>query len=349
MTIVRVFLLGATGYIGGPICSRLLGNGYAVTTLLRSDDRRAELLRQAGARVVIGDLDSVGLIEDESRDADIVITCASTSHLPSVVAILAGFRARRKDKRQTGVLIHTSGTGIFATGDARGLPPSPQDTSYSDLDVAAIEGLGDSHPQRKVHIKIVAAAEAGDVRSYIVLPSTIFGLSAEPGAGSIYNKHSSQMPALIRASLSRKRAGLVGLYENTWPLVHTDDLTDLYLLLIHAALRREDVGHGRSGYYVAANGQYICKDAALAIGRALYARGLAKMPEPSTFSAAELGRYFGENADFAGTNSQTTSERSRQLGWTPRGNMKAFLDSLDLEVESIWREEYKGKSREGLQ
>lgn len=46
---------------------------------------------------------------------------------------------------------------------------------------------------------------------------------------------------------------------------------------------------------LSAHRRYICKDAALAIGRALYARGLAKMPEPSTFSAAELGRYFGEN------------------------------------------------------
>lgn len=108
-----------------------------------------------------------------------------------------------------------SGTGIFATGDARGLPPSPNDKVYSDLDVAAIEALGTAHPQRKVHVKIIAAVEAGQVQSYIILPGTIFGISSEPGAGTIFNKHSNQMPALIRASIKRKRAGLVGKYENT--------------------------------------------------------------------------------------------------------------------------------------
>lgn len=39
------------------------------------------------------------------------------------------------------------------------------------------------------------------------------------------------------------------------PLVHTDDLTDLYELILHAALSGEDCGSGRSGYYNAANGQ----------------------------------------------------------------------------------------------
>lgn len=91
----------------------------------------------------------------------------------------------------------------------------PNDKVYSDLDVAAIEALGTAHPQRKVHVKIIAAAEAGHVQSYIVLPGTIFGISTEPGAGTIFHKHSNQMPALVRASIKRKRAGLVGKYENT--------------------------------------------------------------------------------------------------------------------------------------
>lgn len=170
-----------------------------------------------------------------------VFACASTSHLPSAEAILEGFEIRKKQGRRVGILIYTvqkplsfhpafspqpglmrlflfflqSGTGIFATGDARGLPPSPRDRVYSDLDVAAIERLGTAHSQRKVHVKIIAAAEAGHVQSYIILPGTIFGISTESGAGPIFNRHSNQMPALIRAGIKRKRAGLVGKHENT--------------------------------------------------------------------------------------------------------------------------------------
>ncbi|GAA5978384.1 hypothetical protein JCM10908_004335 [Rhodotorula pacifica] len=341
MTRLKVLILGATGYIGGPICQRLIRAGYHVTALVRTKDSRAELLHQAGVEIVIGTLDSVDLIREHASESDVVFACASTSHMPSAEAILEGFKLRRKQRRRVGILIHTSGTGIFATGDARGLPPSSKDKSYSDLDVAAIEALGTAHPQRKVHVKIIAAAEAGDVRSYIILPSTIFGVSSQPRAGRMYNKHSSQMPALIRASIKRRRAGLVGEYRNTWPLVHTDDLTDLYELVLHAALSGKDCGNGRNGYYVAANGQYVCREAAEEVGRALRRLGLADTAEPSRFSADELQEYFGDGADFAGTNSQATSERSHRLGWQPRGDLHSFLASLDPEVEMIWKEEFR--------
>lgn len=61
----------------------------------------------------------------------------------------------------------------------------------------------------------MAAAEQGNVKSYIILPSTIFGISSEEGVGGTFKKHSNQMPALIRASIKRKQAGKVGAYENT--------------------------------------------------------------------------------------------------------------------------------------
>lgn len=279
------------------------------------------------------------LAASSSSSADAVVTAASTSHLPSVQAILAGFAARRAKSGAVGVLIHTvrpphlashpfslltslrlhliyrapqSGAGIFATGDARGLAPSPTDPPFSDLDVGRIERLGDSHPQRKVHLAIVAAASKGDVRSAIVLPSTIFGRSAERGAGRVFNGHSNQMPALIRASIKRGRAGLVGKYENTCasrtagargpkprrrltllsplagPLVHTDDLTDLFQLALEAVLHGNAAGTGRDGFYVAENGRYVGRDAAARVGEALCARGLAQTAEPSAFSADEL-------------------------------------------------------------
>jgi hypothetical protein len=51
--------------------------------------------------------------------------------------------------------------------------------------------------------------------------------------------------------------------------------------------------------------------------------------------------YPPPQADFAGTNSQATAERSRRLGWRPRAALREFLDSLDSEVEMIWKEEFE--------
>ena len=64
----------------------------------------------------------------------------------------------------------------------------------------------------------------GYIDSYIILPSTIWGLASGPlvDAG-IVNPQSIQIPALIRASLGRGRAGMVGEGKNLWPNVNIDE------------------------------------------------------------------------------------------------------------------------------
>ncbi|GAA5915154.1 hypothetical protein JCM6882_001123 [Rhodosporidiobolus microsporus] len=346
MVATRVFFLGATGYVGGPVAQRLIDRGFKLTALVRSDDSRAAALRERGAETVVGTLESVDLIKEQASQADAVFACATNNHLPSTEAILAGFKEKKEKTGAVGILVQTSGTGIYTTGDARGLAPGPESKVYSDEDIAAIEALGTAHPQRKVHVRVIESAEKGEVRSFFVLPSTIFGVSSEKGVVSIFSKHSNQMPALIRGSLRKKQAGLVGEYKNTCasrPLVHTDDLTDLYSLVLDAAFTGKDAGSGRTGFYNAANGQYVGVEAAAAVGEAMYKRGLAKTKEPARFTEEEMKANYGAYANFAGTNSQATSERSRRLGWQPKHDHASFIASLDYEVESIYKEEFEGK------
>ncbi|GAA5874324.1 hypothetical protein JCM8547_007563 [Rhodosporidiobolus lusitaniae] len=341
MVTARVFFLGSTGYVGGPVASRLVSRGFKVTALVRADDSRTAALRKRGVETVVGTLDSVDLIRQEARRSDAVFACAANSHMASIEAVLAAFEEKKVEEGKVGILIHTSGTGIYTTGDKRGLAPGPESKVYSDEDIAAIEALGTAHPQRKVHVKIIAASEAGYVRSYIILPSTIFGISTHEGVKTIFNKHSNQMPALIKGSLRKKQAGQVGEYKNTWPLVHTDDLTALYELVFDIALTKQDAGEGRTGFYNAANGQYVGIEAAKAVGEAMLKRGLAETKEPAPFTEEELQETYGAYANFAGTNSQATSERSYRLGWKPKHDHASFLASLDYEVESIYEEEFK--------
>ena len=65
---------------------------------------------------------------------------------------------------------------------------------------------------------------AGYVESYIVLPSTIWGIASRPlvDAG-IMNAHSIQIPSLIHAALDRGRAGMVGEGKNIWPDVNVNE------------------------------------------------------------------------------------------------------------------------------
>lgn len=66
MTQAKVLVLGSTGYAGGPVASRLIDLGYAVTAQVRNDDSRAEELRKRGAQVTIGTLDSTDLIKEHA-------------------------------------------------------------------------------------------------------------------------------------------------------------------------------------------------------------------------------------------------------------------------------------------
>lgn len=76
----------------------------------------------------------------------------------------------------------------------------------------------------------------GYVKTYIVIPSTIYGIAkngfTEAGA---QNPHSIQVPQLIRASLDRGQGGMVGLGKNKWPNVHIDDggLLSLQIRVLH--------------------------------------------------------------------------------------------------------------------
>jgi hypothetical protein len=65
---------------------------------------------------------------------------------------------------------------------------------------------------------------SGYVNTYIILPSTIYGLASGPLVEmDLQNAHSKQIPALVKASLDRDQGGMVGLGKNIWPNVHIDD------------------------------------------------------------------------------------------------------------------------------
>ena len=70
-------------------------------------------------------------------------------------------------------------------------------------------------------------------------------------------------------------------------------MADFYEILLDAAISDPNLAHGREGYYFADNGEYRLYDVAKAYSQALYDLGKGKSPEPTTYSADEVQKYFG--------------------------------------------------------
>ncbi|OCH93024.1 NAD(P)-binding protein [Obba rivulosa] len=337
-----IFLLGATGYVGGQILTRLLAHPrtstFEITVLVRSQEKAKLLESKFDVKAVVGHHGELGKLEQFASQAHVVFSCSDSDDLPMIKAILSGLKNRHATFGDLPIFIHTSGTGVL-TDDARGMYAT--DTIYSDMNVAQIESLPPTALHRNVDLEIVSADQQGYGRAYIILPSTIYGLAKGPLVeAGISNPHSMQIPYIVKASIDRKQAGMVGAGKPIWPNVHIDDVADLYIVLFDAIMTRPDaVAHGREGYYFAENGEHTWYDISKAVGRALVELGVSETDEPTTLSREELIKYFGSEAmgNYGGTNSRCRADRGRSIGWKPKYTTADMLASIKSEVEIFLR------------
>ncbi len=70
-------------------------------------------------------------------------------------------------------------------------------------------------------------------------------------------------------------------------------VAEFYEILLDATISDPNLPHGREGYYFAENGEYKLYDVAKAYSQALYDLGKGKSPDPTTYSAEEVQKYFG--------------------------------------------------------
>ena len=205
---MKVFLTGATGYIGSAVTERLAAFGDAVSGLARSEES-ARKLERLGAAVVRGDLRDAPVIETAARQADAAIhlgfefsTDAEAVDRAAVEALIRGMRASGKP------LIYTS--GIWVLGDTAG---AEADENTPLNPAAAVVW-------RPGHELLVLLAEL--VRVIVIRPAMVYGRGGGFAAG------------FARAAMEGGVAQYVGAGENRWPFVHVDDLADLYVLALQA-------------------------------------------------------------------------------------------------------------------
>ncbi|KAL2820528.1 hypothetical protein BDW59DRAFT_174448 [Aspergillus cavernicola] len=321
----KVFLTGATGYIGGDVL-------YAVTqahpdwefsVLVRSKEKADKLASEyPNARIVEGDLDATAVIEEEVKTADIVFHCADCDHVASATAIAKG--ATHHSPQKPLWLIHTSGTATLLLEDFRaniwGVERAKQHDDWDGVD--ELLNLPDESPHRN-RAKVA-----------IVCPPTIYGPGRGPG-----NQKSVQAYWLAAAVLKRKKGFLVGEGKNVWHQIHVQDMSDLYSRLGDAAAS----GGGKAtwndkGYYLAENGPFVWGDIQRAVAKAAYEKKLIPSPDVEPLSDAEITKIHEFGVYVWGSNSRGWSYRGKKLlGWSPskRSLLELIPSIVDIEAKEL--------------
>jgi uncharacterized protein YbjT (DUF2867 family) len=104
---VRIFVTGASGYIGGSIAAALMNAGHSVVGLVRQADKASQLARQ-GIQPLFGTLADLAEITEAARTADAVINTANADDFLAADTLLNALAGSGK------VLIHTSGTSVVS-------------------------------------------------------------------------------------------------------------------------------------------------------------------------------------------------------------------------------------------
>lgn len=344
----KVFITGATGYIGGEALYQLLNclTNYEVTALVRSQEKADKLKRATNNKVetVIGDLDDLELIQEQVCRNDIIINTANVDHVPSAEVLYKALAA----KKETTYLIHTSGTSVLGEDLAADKVASKEVWS-DEKNIDDINKIRDEAPHRPVDKLILGIQEKNpQVKTAIICPSTIYGISHG------YDKiNSVQIPALIQCTINNDAPFSVYTGRYIWSHIHIHDLGHLYKLVLDKLVAGENIPQGKQGYYF---GSLALKDEPTAsaeptliehlwrqlsekVGEVLYRRKLIKSDkvqelDPDTIVGLKNGDPFAPY--YWGTNSRSRADNGYKIGWKPEhASLEDFWTGVEEDVDHL--------------
>lgn len=295
---MRVFVTGATGFIGSAVVKELIAAGHDVLGLSRSDDKVAALA-DAGGEVYRGSIADPDSLKEGAARSDGVIHLAFNHDFSTFVQNCED--DRRVIKALGSVLagsdrplIVTSGTPIANTVPGQ---PAREDNAIVGSNV---------HPRAASEEAAASVATDGVNVSVVRLPQV----------------HDPARQGLISPAIQiyREKGACAYLGEglNRWPAAYVLDVARLYRLAIEKA-------EPNAKYHAVAEEGVPMRDIAEAIGRRL------KLPVKS-IAPEESQAFFGWLAMFAGHDMPASSEQTRKkLGWRPTGpGLIADLEQLPV-------------------
>ncbi|RII19830.1 hypothetical protein DSC45_07450 [Streptomyces sp. YIM 130001] len=288
---MRVFVTGASGFIGSAVVPDLLSGGHQVVALARSDSSAASL-EAAGAEVVRGTLDDLETLRDAATASDGVIHLAF-KHDIAFTGDFAG--AAAADRR----VVETFGEALAGSDRplviASGVPDE-QGRVATERDGHASSAAADGTvlDDRSATAELTLNLSTRDVRSSVVrLPPTNHG-EGDPGF----------IATLVQTARAKGVSGHIGDGKTRWPATHYRDSAHLFRLAL------ENAPAGTTLHAVAEEGVPL-RDIAEAIGRGLDLPVASIAPE----DAAE---HFGWLAAILAADRPTSSALTRELlDWEP--------------------------------
>lgn len=290
---MRIFLTGATGFIGSALVPELIQAGHQVTGMTRSE-AGAQALREAGAEPHHGTLEDVESLKRGAAKADAVIHLAFDHDFSRFVENC------EKDKRAIAALgsvltgsdrplLITSGTGVGIGEHGELAREDVFNTTHPNPRIGS-EIAGNTQLDAGVNVSVMRLPQVHDTRKQGLI-SVLVAIAREKGA-----------------------VAYVGEGRNRWPAGHLSDVVRLYRLAIEKAERG-------ARYHAVGEEGVSSRDIAESLGRGL------KLPVVS-IAPEQAQAHFGWMAMFVGMDMPASSALTQaRLGWRPTG--PSLISDLD--------------------
>jgi nucleoside-diphosphate-sugar epimerase len=297
---MRVFMTGATGFVGSYLVPELISAGHRVMGLSRSDAGAAALAR-AGAEAVRGDVNDLDRLRSAAAAADGVIHAdfnhdfanlkQSSEDDRKVIATL-GAALAGTDRP----LVVTSGTGLARSNTGGPVVESDDHASAAEFPRAATEEAADALIAQGARVMVMRLPQVHDTR------------------------RQGRITWHIQTARQRGRVAYVGAGKNRVAAVHVSDAVRLYRLALEKGL-------AGARYNAVAEQGVALRDIAEAIGAGLKMR-------VESITLEEAPAYFGAMAHLATLDLAASGTLTRQwLGWTPTGpDLLTDLRNMDYSL-----------------
>lgn len=287
---MRIFVTGASGYIGLAVVRALKRAGHSVTGLVRSE-AKADLVTAAGAEPFIGELQEPGRWSLTAREHD------GFAHL----GFAAGPEAVEIDRVATEALLQAAGddgqraliytSGVWVLGETDGEPA--EETTPAD------------HPAEAV------AWRTGRERQVLESGSDLLA-AAVIRPGIVYGGYRGLVAPMFASADREGAAAFAGEGRNRWAMVHRDDLAELYRLVLEKRLT--GIFHGVDGTALRVD------EIAVAASEAAHRHGNIR-----SVPYAEARRSLGLIADALCMDQVVRTTRAEEAGWVLKH--RSFLES----------------------
>jgi len=280
---MRVFMTGASGFVGSAVVQDLIASGHEVVGLARSDEASRSLVA-AGAQVHRGELENLDSLRSGAADSDGVIHCGFIHDFSRFLEICEVDRLAIEAMGD--VLAGSHRPLVITSGTGMGSRDHGQSASEDHFDIEH------QNPRKASELAGVAAAERGANVSVVRLPQ-------------VHDPYKQGLITyLIGAARETGVSAYVGNGKQRWPAVHRLDAAPVYRLALEKAVPG-------ARYHAVAEEGIAARKIAEVIGKVLDIPVVSKSPE-------EAGAHFGWLGMFMNLDMPASSALTQErLGWHP--------------------------------